>query len=172
MHTLFFYLYLLRQLILLLHRMKINLFYGYSDCNPKDTTLEEVFQLILNDASVKERTERHRYYLNQGLEKEAGYEKYESEITHTEPAGEGARLKPATTLSPMEAFSSNTVFVSSMMSANASTYVPLSFNAERTSKNNGSPLDPGSLVRSSTAIFLTVLGNSFKKYLVLNGLYK
>ena len=75
MHTLFFYLYLLRQLILLLHRMKINLFYGYSDCNPKDTTLEEVFQLILNDASVKERTERHRYYLNQGLEKEAGYEK-------------------------------------------------------------------------------------------------
>ena len=54
--------------------MKINLFYGYSDCNPKDTTLEEVFQLILNDASVKERTERHRYYLNQGLEKEAGYE--------------------------------------------------------------------------------------------------
>ena len=75
MHTLFFYLYLLRQLILLLHRMKINLFYGYSDCNPKDTTLKEVFQLILNDASVKERTERHRYYLNQGLEKEAGYEK-------------------------------------------------------------------------------------------------
>ena len=75
MHTLFFYLYLLRQLILLLHRMKINLFYGYSDCNPKNTTLEEVFQLILNDASVKERTERHRYYLNQGLKKEAGYEK-------------------------------------------------------------------------------------------------
>ena len=41
-----------------------------------------------------------------------------------------------------------------------------------TSKYNGSPALPASFVLSSTAIFLTVLGSSFKKYLELNGLYK
>ena len=40
------------------------------------------------------------------------------------------------------------------------------------SSNNGSPCDPGSLVLSRTAIFLTVDGNTSKKYLAENGLYK
>ena len=33
--------------------MQMNLFKGYADCNPKDTTIEEVFQMILQDAQSK-----------------------------------------------------------------------------------------------------------------------
>ncbi len=36
---------------------------------------------------------------------------------------------------------------------------------------NGSPIDPGSLVLSNTAIFLAVFGNTFNKYSGANGLY-
>ena len=55
--------------------MQMNLFRGYADCNPKDTTIEEVFQLIRQDAAIKDRTEKHRYYLSQNLNKEAQFEK-------------------------------------------------------------------------------------------------
>ena len=48
----------------------------------------------------------------------------------------------------------------------------LFLKALTTSKYKGSPLDPASLVRSSTATFLTPLGKTFKKYLELKGLYK
>ena len=41
-----------------------------------------------------------------------------------------------------------------------------------TSKHKGSFNEPGSLARSRTAIFLTVFGSTFKKYLLENGLYK
>ena len=37
--------------------MKLNIFYGYSDCNPKDSSVEEIFQIIRQDARVKNRTE-------------------------------------------------------------------------------------------------------------------
>ena len=56
--------------------MRINLFMGYADCNPKESSIEEIFQLIRQDASVKDRTEKHRYYLSQNLMKEAKYEKH------------------------------------------------------------------------------------------------
>ena len=55
--------------------MKLNIFYGYSDCNPKDSSVEEIFQIIRQDAHVKNRTEKHRYYLEHNLEKEALIEK-------------------------------------------------------------------------------------------------
>ena len=55
--------------------MKLNIFYGYSDCNPKDSSVEEIFQIIRQDARVKNRTEKHRYYLEHNLEKEALIEK-------------------------------------------------------------------------------------------------
>ena len=45
-------------------------------------------------------------------------------------------------------------------------------NAALTSKNRGSPNEPGSLVRSNTAILLTVAGNTFVKYSGANGRYK
>ena len=55
--------------------MKLNIFYGYSDCNPKDSSVEEIFQIIRQDARVKNRTEKHRYCLEHNLEKEALIEK-------------------------------------------------------------------------------------------------
>ena len=55
--------------------MKVNIFNDYRDTQPKESTLEEVVRLIREDAYVKERTERHRYYLSQGLDKEATHEK-------------------------------------------------------------------------------------------------
>ena len=54
----------------------MNLFMGYADCNPKESSIEEIFQLIRQDASVKDRTEKHRYYMSQNLLKEAKYEKH------------------------------------------------------------------------------------------------
>ena len=41
-----------------------------------------------------------------------------------------------------------------------------------TSKYNGSPKEPGSLVLSNTAIFSTVNGNTFNKYFSENGRYR
>ena len=43
------------------------------------------------------------------------------------------------------------------------------FTAATTSKNNGSPILPGSLVRSKTEIVLTVLGINLTNSLALNG---
>ena len=40
-----------------------------------------------------------------------------------------------------------------------------------TSKYNGSPIEPGSLVLSKTAIFLTLEGITFKNLSIENGLY-
>ena len=43
-------------------------------------------------------------------------------------------------------------------------------NADTTSKYKGSPIDPGSLVLSNTAIFLTVDGIAFNNLSIENGL--
>jgi len=48
----------------------------------------------------------------------------------------------------------------------------LLFITPTTSKYNGSPKEPGSLVRSSTAIFSTVTGKTSNKYLDEKGRYK
>ena len=56
--------------------MKVNIFKDYHDTSPKDTTLQEVVRIIREDAYVKERTERHRYYKGQGLDKAATNEKH------------------------------------------------------------------------------------------------
>ena len=40
----------------------ISLFKGYSDTHPQDSTLQEIVNLIRNDALVRDRTEKHRYY--------------------------------------------------------------------------------------------------------------
>lgn len=50
-------------------------------CNERKPT---VYTASTGSITPKERIQRNRLSL-------AGYEKYESEITHTEPAGEGAR---------------------------------------------------------------------------------
>lgn len=55
--------------------MKINYFMDYHDCNPKDSSLEEIVRIIREDASIKNRTEKHRYYLSQGLTQAATNEK-------------------------------------------------------------------------------------------------
>ena len=62
--------------IKLLRAMKVNIFKNYHDTFPQDTTLLEVARIIREDAYVKERTERHRYYLSQGLDKAATNEKH------------------------------------------------------------------------------------------------
>ena len=57
-------------------------------------------------------------------------------------------------------------------------YIPLytsifsSFNTSHTSKYKGVPVPENSLVLSSTVILDTLLGNTFKKYSLENGLYK
>ena len=56
--------------------MKVNVFMDYHDCNPKDSSLEEVVRIIREDASVKDRTEKHRYYLSQGMTQAATNEKH------------------------------------------------------------------------------------------------
>ncbi len=56
--------------------MKVNVFRDYHDTNPKDSSLEEVVRIIREDASIKDRTEKHRYYLRQGLTQAATNEKH------------------------------------------------------------------------------------------------
>ena len=58
--------------------MKVNIFNDYRDTSPKESTLQEVVRLIREDASIKDRTEKHRYYKSQGLEKAAANEKKSS----------------------------------------------------------------------------------------------
>ena len=65
----------LQRILKIRTKMRLNMFMGYSDCNPKDSSIEEVFQIIRQDEAVKDRTERHRYYLDQNLPKEARFEK-------------------------------------------------------------------------------------------------
>lgn len=55
--------------------MKVNVFNGYYDTHPKESSLEEIVRMIRQDVWLKERTEKHRYYLKQGLKKEAKGEK-------------------------------------------------------------------------------------------------
>ena len=53
----------------------ISLFKGYSDTHPQDSTLQEVVNLIRNDALVRDRTEKHRYYSHNGQKAAAAWEK-------------------------------------------------------------------------------------------------
>ena len=59
-----------------LRSMKVNIFYDYHDTSPKESTLEEIVRIIREDASIKDRTEKHRYYKSQGLLKAAANEKH------------------------------------------------------------------------------------------------
>ena len=51
--------------------MYLNYFRGYTDSEPKTTTLEEVVRMIADDASVRDLTEKHRHYLSMGDDKSA-----------------------------------------------------------------------------------------------------
>lgn len=53
----------------------ISLFKGYSDTQPAETTIQQVINLIKNDALICEHTEKHRYYAKQGLTDAAAREK-------------------------------------------------------------------------------------------------
>lgn len=55
--------------------IKISLFKGYSDMQPTENTLQEVVNLIKNDALVRDRTEKHRYYTAQKQKAAAAQEK-------------------------------------------------------------------------------------------------
>ena len=55
--------------------MNVNLFKDLRDRRPKLVTLDEVVRFIREDGFVKDRTERHRYYLSQGMNKAASAEK-------------------------------------------------------------------------------------------------
>lgn len=56
------------------HR-NISLFRGYSDTESVETSLEEVVNIIKSDAALRDRTEKHRYYLQQDLRRDADREK-------------------------------------------------------------------------------------------------
>ena len=53
----------------------ISLFRGYSDTEPVETSFEEVVNIIKCDAALRDRTEKHRYYLQQDLKRDADREK-------------------------------------------------------------------------------------------------
>lgn len=53
----------------------ISLFRGYSDIEPVEASLDEVVNIIRCDAALKDRTEKHRYYLQQDLRRDADREK-------------------------------------------------------------------------------------------------
>lgn len=53
----------------------LSLFKGYSDTCPTETTLQEIVNLIKNDASVQDHTEKHRYYMMHGQTAAADREK-------------------------------------------------------------------------------------------------
>lgn len=55
--------------------MKVNVFMDYRDCNPQKSSLEEVVCIIQTDTSIKDRTDKHRYYLSQKLTQAATNEK-------------------------------------------------------------------------------------------------
>ena len=56
------------------HR-NISLFRGYSDTESVETSLEEIVNIIKCDAALRDRTEKHRYYLQQYLRRDADREK-------------------------------------------------------------------------------------------------
>ena len=51
--------------------MQLNYFRGFTDSEPKDITLEEVVRLMTDDASVRDLTDKYRYYLSAGDESNA-----------------------------------------------------------------------------------------------------
>lgn len=53
----------------------ISLFKGYSDTEPVETSFEEVVNIIKCNAALQDRTMKHRYYLEQGLKRDAEREK-------------------------------------------------------------------------------------------------
>lgn len=56
-------------------RNQLSLFKGYSDSEPVETSLEEVVENIRCNAALHDRTEKHRYYLQQDLRRDADREK-------------------------------------------------------------------------------------------------
>lgn len=58
--------------------ISVSLFKGYSDIQPIEVTLQHVVNLIKNDTSVREHTEKHRYYAAKGQTKAAAREKSSS----------------------------------------------------------------------------------------------
>ena len=55
--------------------MKLNIFYGYRDCKPKDISLEEIVHLIKCNEQLRNLTEKHRYYLSMDWKDDAQREK-------------------------------------------------------------------------------------------------
>lgn len=45
----------------------VSLFKGYSDVVPTEVSLQQIVELIAQDAGVNEQTQKHRYYLQQGM---------------------------------------------------------------------------------------------------------
>ena len=62
------------------HR-NISLFRGYSDTESVETSLEEIVNIIKCDAALRDRTEKHRYYLQQDLRRDADREKSDRKST-------------------------------------------------------------------------------------------
>lgn len=51
--------------------MKVNIFNGYRDTDPKKSTLEELVRMMREDAWLNEQTQKHRYYKKMGWTQEA-----------------------------------------------------------------------------------------------------
>ena len=59
-----------------MHEMKLSLFKGFRSTQPRDVLLQEVVRLIREDESLRQLTEKHRYYRSVGLPKDASQQKY------------------------------------------------------------------------------------------------
>lgn len=58
-----------------MENIQLSLFKGYSDTCPQDVTLQQIVNLIHSDPTVRDHTEKYRYYCNLGNTHAAGKEK-------------------------------------------------------------------------------------------------
>ena len=58
-----------------MEKTTFSLFKGYSDTCPSETTLAHLLHLIREDQTVKNHTEKHRYYRSEGYQAPASQEK-------------------------------------------------------------------------------------------------
>ena len=74
-----------------MHEMKLSLFKGFRSTQPQDVMLQEVVRLIREDESLRQLTEKHRYYRSVGLTKDASQQKYRTYCVSVATRFEGGR---------------------------------------------------------------------------------
>ena len=72
-------------------KLTLSLFKGFRSTQPQDVMLQEVVRLIREDESLRQLTEKHRYYRSVGLTKDASQQKYRTYCVSVATRFEGGR---------------------------------------------------------------------------------